>query len=190
MARLPILQGDGVADPDLKCLFHQTKGLGLEKFSHQLGILAHHPPLLGAITHLFEVYYRESVVPRKYLEMAILVVSFNNRCDYCVVHHTPLALDAGLTQPQVAAIEGRTWNDGGSFDETERTVLDFALQVSQRGGRVAESTFAALKETFTEQQLVELAVRTSMCEFFNRFNEIFQLENEGVAEVLFQRSQS
>ncbi len=188
MARLPLLDADAVADPSVKAVFSGMSELGLEKFMNQIAVLAHHPPLVKAVFGLLRAYHEGSVVPRKYLEMAILVVSNRNRCHYCVVHHTPSALDAGLSPAQVDAINEEAWAESGEFDETERTVLEFARQVSERGGRVSESTYTAMRAVFSEEQMVELTVRTAMCEFFNRFNEVFQLDVEPVAELLYQKA--
>ena len=48
--------------------------MGMEKFMNQIGTLANHPPIAKAIVALLKAYYFDSVVPRKYLEMAILLV--------------------------------------------------------------------------------------------------------------------
>jgi alkylhydroperoxidase family enzyme len=43
--------------------------------------------------------------------------------------------------------------------------------------------FARLREHFSEEQIVELTLRTALCGFFNRFNEAMQIEMEdGVLE--------
>ncbi|MEE8396281.1 MAG: carboxymuconolactone decarboxylase family protein [bacterium] len=188
MARLPLLDANTVDDPAIVAIFDQARAMGLGKFIHQLQALAHHPALLKAVFGLLRAYYEDSVVERKYLEMAILVVSNHNRCRYCVVHHTPSALTAGLSAEQVEAINAGNWAESAAFDEAERAVLAFADQASQRGGRVDESLYATLRTIFSEQQMVELAVRTAMCEFFNRFNEIFHLEIEPEAQALYRQA--
>lgn len=186
MARIPILNPGQAQDASLKAMFEGIEQMGMEKFMNQIGTLANHPPIAKAIVALLKAYYFDSVVPRKYLEMAILLVSARNRCHYCVVHHSPPALEAGLSHAQLAAIDEGTWEAAGLFDETERTVLRYTQQLSARSGRVDDSTFTALRRLFTEQQVVELTVRAAMCEFFNRFNEAFQIDMEPVAEVLYR----
>lgn len=188
MARVPIINAETAGSTNLRSLFRELEEMGLEKFNNQLGTLAHHPALAQAVFSLLRAYYYDSVVPRKFLEMAILLVSARNRCEYCVVHHTPMALNAGLSEAQLQAINELTWEDSGLFDATERTVLAFVDKVSANSGRVDDRTFAELRSVFNEQQVVELTVRAAMCEFFNRFNEVFQIDLEPVAEVLYKQA--
>lgn len=186
MARVPIQTGESAAEPALREVFEGMERLGLEKFGNQLGVLANHPALARAVFGLLEAYYEASVVPRKYLELAILLVSARNRCEYCVVHHSPPALAEGVTPAQLTAIEDGTWADSGLFDAVEHDVLRYTEQLSARGGRVDDSLHEAMRAHFDEAQLVELTVRAAMCEFFNRFNEAFQIDMEPVAEVLYR----
>lgn len=184
MARLPIQFRETA--PDLQDLFDGIERLGLEKFGNQLGVLGNHGGLARAVLGLLQAYYESSVVPRKYLELAILLVSARNRCDYCVVHHSPPALQAGVSAAQLAAIEDGSWAESDLFDAVERDVLRYTDQLSGRGGRIDDSLFEAMRGHFDDRQLVELTVRAAMCEFFNRFNEAFQIDMEPVAEALYR----
>ena len=185
MARLELLTKATGVDSSVQDIFDGVEEMGLERFMNQFRALAHHPAIAKAIYGLLQAYYFQSVVPKKYLEMAILLVSNLNRCNYCVVHHTPPALSNGVSREQLQAIEEGTWRDDGLFDETEQTVLAYAEQMNTRKGRVDDSVFQALQQAFSDQQVVELTVRIGMCEFFNRFNEVLQLDIEPVAEALY-----
>ena len=51
--------------------------------------------------------------------------------------------------------------------------------------------FEQLKEHFSEEQIVELTLRTALCGFFNRFNDVLQIELEdGVIEDMLSRGLS
>jgi len=130
------------------------------------------------------------VVDKKYLELAILMVSRLNQCNYCVVHHTPPALRYGISAEQLQAIEDGSWCDSALFDPVEQAVLRFAEQMNIRKGRIDDSLFDELSQTFDRAQIVELTVRTGMCEFFNRFNEALQLDIEPIAEALYAQAAS
>ncbi len=188
MARVPLLTADQDVAPEVRAVFESIEEMGLERFMNQFRALAHHPSLTQAIHGLMRAYYAESVVERKYLELAILMVSYLNRCNYCVVHHTPPALTNGISAAQLAAIEDGSWRKGRLFDPVERAVLLFAEQMNTRKGRIDESLFAELGRTFSRAQMVELTVRVGMCEFFNRFNEALQLDIEPVAEDLYAQA--
>ncbi|UCH49703.1 MAG: carboxymuconolactone decarboxylase family protein [Betaproteobacteria bacterium] len=188
MARIPLLTRDSDVGPHVREVFDSVEQMGLERFMNQFAALAHHPSLMHAMHGLMRVYYQQSVVDKKYLELAILMVSRLNRCHYCVVHHTPPALNYGVTAAQLQAIDDGSWRESEIFDPVERAVLRFAEQMNKRQGRIDDSLFTELSETFDRAQIVELTVRVGMCEFFNRFNEALQLEIEPVAEALFTQS--
>ena len=189
MARVPMLNAASTKTPEVGELFKSAQEMGLERFMNQFGALAHHPPLLHAIHELMRAYYTQSVVDKKYLELAILLISRLNRCSYCVVHHTPPAITEGISAEQLEAIENDSWRDSDLFDPAERLVLRFAEQMNQRQGRIDDSLFEELLEHFDQQQIVELTVRCGMCEFFNRFNEALQLDIEPEARRLLQEIQ-
>lgn len=189
MARVPLLTTDSDVTPDVRNVLENVEELGLERFMNQFAALAHHPPLMKGFHRLMQAYYKESVVEKKYIELAILMVSQLNKCNYCVVHHTPPALNYGITAAQLQAIEDGSWRDSELFDPVEDAVLRFAEQMSSRKGRVDDSLFDELSQSFDRAQIIELTVRAGMCEFFNRFNEALQLDIEPVAEMLFAQSQ-
>lgn len=188
MARVPLLTTDDDVAPEVRAVFESVEDMGLERFMNQFGALAHHPPLTQAIHGLMQAYYAESLVDKKYLELAILMVSHLNRCNYCVVHHTPPALNNGVSAAQLAAIEDGSWREGRLFNPVENAVLRFAEQMNTRKGRIDDSLFAELEQTFSRAQIVELTVRVGMCEFYNRFNEALQLDIESVAETLYAQA--
>ena len=190
MARIPLLNDDSDVAPEVKTMFKAVEELGLQRFMNQFAALAHHPPLAQAFHGLMRTYYTESLVDKKYLELAILMVSRLNQCNYCVVHHTPPALHYGISAAQLQAIEDGSWRDSTLFDPVECAVLRFAEQMNIRKGRIDDSLFDELSQTFDRAQIVELTVRTGMCEFFNRFNEALQLDIEPVAEALYAQTAS
>ena len=54
--------------------------------------------------------------------------------------------------------------------------------------RVRDALFTELRRHFTEEQIVELTLRTALCGFFNRFNDVLQIEMEdGVMEDMLSR---
>lgn len=185
MARVPMLNAESGVEPEVREVFKRVEAMGLDRFMNQFAALAHHPALAKAFHHVMRAYYFESVVAKKHLELGILMVSRLNRCNYCVVHHTPAAITEGIGHAQLDAIEDGTWRESELFDPAERAVLCYAEQMNIRKGRVDDSLFEELEKHFDRMQIVELTVRIGMCEFFNRFNEALQLDIEPVAGKLF-----
>ena len=125
----------------------------------------------------------ENVLPKRYLEIALVVVSKINECKYCVAHHTPRLVEQGLPAESVMAILEPTVP---GFDEVDMLVRDYAVQVTNNFNMMRDKIFEDLKQHFTEEQIVELTLRTALCGFFNRFNDALQIgmEEGVVADML------
>ena len=69
------------------------------------------------------------------------------------------------------------------LDEVDRLVRDYAVQVTENPQYMRDAIFEELKRHFSEEQIVELTLRTALCGFFNRFNDALQIGMEdGVIE--------
>src|SRR3546814_4326099 len=58
-------------------------------FRNQVAVFAHVPPALRHLMSLLLELRQAKTLPKRYLELAIVVVSKLNECDYCVTHHQP-----------------------------------------------------------------------------------------------------
>lgn len=154
-------------------------------FLSQIEMLAHTPGILTGLTEVYRWFGQAGTVPRKYHELAIVLVSNLNRCTYCVSHHTPFALESGALEDQIAAIQDGSWRGRRElFDEAEWTVLEFAEGVTLAPWKLPDELFARLRRHFDEAQIVELTARTALCSFWNKFNDALRLDLEpGVSEV-------
>jgi AhpD family alkylhydroperoxidase len=155
-------------------------------FLSQIEVLAHVPGVLEGLSQAYRWFGEAGTVPRKYHELAIVAVSNINRCKYCVSHHTPFALDLGATEKQVEAIQAGTWRQRPElFDQVEWDVLEYAEQVTLEPWKVSDELIGRLRRHFSDAQIVELTARTTLCSFWNKFNDALGLELEpGVTEVL------
>jgi len=122
----------------------------------------------------------EAILPKRYLEIALVVVSKLNECTYCVSHHAPRLVEQGLAAQTVEHILDP---DCPGLDEVDRLVRDYAVQVTEKPNGMRDAIFADLRRHFSEEQIVELTVRTALCGFFNRVNDTMQIGIEdGVVE--------
>ena len=62
-------------------------------FENQVKIFAHRPPALKHIMGMLLEFSEEEILPKRYLEIALVVVSKLNECTYCVAHHGPRMTD-------------------------------------------------------------------------------------------------
>ena len=141
-------------------------------FLNQVKVFAHRAPVLRHIQGLLLDLSDEALLPKRYLEIALVVVSKLNECTYCVSHHEPRLVSEGLEAQTVAAILD---DDCPGLDAVERLVRDYAVAVTQRPQRIRDAMFEELRRHFSEAQIVELTVRIALCGFFNRVNDALQI---------------
>ncbi len=154
-------------------------------FLNQVKVFAHRPPALKHIMGLLLDLDDEALLPKRYLEIALVAVSKLNECTYCVAHHMPRLVDQGLAPETVANI---LEPDCPGLDEVDKLVRDYAVQVTAKPQYMRDAIFEALKKHFTEAEIVELTLRTALCGFFNRFNDALQIGMEdGVIEDMLAR---
>lgn len=178
MARVRDIEVDEV-DEKLRPIYQRIEA-EFGPFMSQVKVFAHRPSILEHLMGLVLDLNEQKVVPKRYLEIAVLTVSKLNECRYCVAHHAPRLVETGL--PIETAMNILEPECPG-FDEVDRLVRDYAVQVTTDSKRVSDTMFAALREHFDEAQMVELTFRTAMCGFYNRFNEALRLDiEEGVLE--------
>ena len=151
-------------------------------FLNQVKVFAHRAPALRHVMGMLLELADEAILAKRYLEIALVAVSKVNECTYCVAHHGPRLVEQGLDPASVAAILD---SEVPGFDEVDTLVRDYAVAVTVDARRMPGSMVERLKSHFTEEQIVELTLRATLCGFFNRFNEALGIEvEEGVVEDL------
>jgi len=152
-------------------------------FLNQVKVFAHRPPALKHIMGLLLDFADEAILPKRYLEIALVVVSKLNACEYCVIHHAPRLVEQGVAAESVEHILDETVP---GFDAVDHLVRDYAVKVTNDFHRVRDKTFEDLRSHFTEEQIVELTLRTALCGFFNRFNDVLQIgvEDSAMTDML------
>ncbi len=154
-------------------------------FLNQVKVFAHRPPALKHIMGLLLDLADEAFLDKRHLEIALVVVSKLNECDYCVAHHTPRLVEQGLPAEMVANI---LEPDCPGLDEVDRLVRDYAVEVTTASSRMRDAIFERLAEHFSEAEIVELTLRIALCGFFNRFNDALQIGmEEGVIEDMLAK---
>jgi len=154
-------------------------------FLNQVKVFAQRPPVLKHIMGLLLELADEALLPKRSLEIAIVVVSKLNECAYCVAHHTPRLVDQGLSADTVARI---LEPDCPGLTPLDRLVRDYAVQVTTEPNRIRDGVFTELRMHFTEEQIVELTVRTALCGFFNNVNDALGIGlEEGVIEEMLAK---
>ena len=180
MARVRDVEIDEVPEDVRPTYARFTREYG--PFLNQVRVFAHRPVVLKHLMGLLLDLADEALLSKRYLEIALVVVSQLNECEYCVAHHNPRLVRLGLAPETVAGI---LEPDCPGLNAVERLVRDYAMQVTNRPQAIDEALFAELKNHFNEAEIVELTLRTTLCGFFNSFCDAMGIEmEEGVLEDL------
>jgi len=185
MTRVRTLNADELVGADRE-IYERAASYG--EFGSLLGAMANRPPVLRNTWNLLLELKDEGVLPKRYLELALVMVSKLNECTYCVSHHTPFLRIAGVSDD--AALNILDFANQAEFDEVDKLVCEYSREVTCNWNRVRDDLFTRLRQHFDDAQIVELTWRISLCGAFNRFNDVLQTEVEDGVEVIAQDSAS
>ncbi|MBR0643120.1 carboxymuconolactone decarboxylase family protein [Plastoroseomonas hellenica] len=150
-------------------------------FRNQVAVFAHVPAALRHLMAMLMELREAKTLPKRYLEIAIIVVSKLNECHYCVAHHTPFLTVEGISPAGIDRI--LDYRDHPELDEVDRVVVEWAIAAWETPNRIRDALYQRLRAHFSEAQVVELTLRTTLCGFFNRFNDALQIEEEQEAQT-------
>jgi len=181
MARVSDVELDAVPE-DVKPIYERYAS-EYGPFLNQVRVFAHRPVAVKHIMGLLLELKDEQILPKRYLEIALVTVSKINECRYCVAHHTPRLIQQGLAPETAANI---LEPDCPGLDTVDRLVRDYSVEVTERFRYIRDNMFEELRRHFSEEQIVELTLRISLCGFFNRFNDALMIgmEDNVKADVL------
>jgi uncharacterized peroxidase-related enzyme len=165
--------------PDQAAIFEQFAA-SYGPFRNQVAVFAHVPAALRHLMPMLMELREAATLPKRTLEIAIVVVSKLNACDYCVAHHKPFLAVEGLSS---TAIDRLLEPDNPELDEVDRLVVEYARVAWETPNRIRDSLFQRLRQHFSEAQIVELTLRITLCGFFNRFNDALLIEEEPEAHA-------
>lgn len=89
----------------------------------------------------------------------------------------------GITEEQLADLS--QFEASAHFNQEEKLVLRLAGALTRTPADVDDGLFAALRERFSEQELVELSAAIAWENYRARFNRTFAVESEGFSKGKF-----
>lgn len=135
------------------------------------------PDAIRALVGLNTYSDQCSIAPvfRRVLET---LVSKINGCSYCIAVHSRQALSLGETQQRLDALD--RWSDSDLFSDAEKVALEWASYVTRLDSPdVRDRTFTALREHFSDRQIVDLTFIVLSMNAWNRIGVSFRHEAEG-----------
>jgi len=115
-------------------------------------VLIRHPKLFQRFLP-FAIYIHTSTLPSRDRELLILRIAWLCQAEYEWAHHAISGKQAGLTDQEILRItKGPNVEGWSSFDAT----LLQAVDELHKNAFISDSTWVALAEQYTEQQLMDL----------------------------------
>lgn len=114
----------------------------------------------------------------KIQQLVIIKTSALNQSAYCMSHNVPLGKKVGLSQEQIAAAQGSEYMASPHLDGRQKAAVRWAEAVTTMKARDDDEAFAAMKQHFSEKQIVELTVFCGMWNYSNRLCEALHVDLE------------
>ena len=138
--------------------------------------MAHWPELLGAFGGLGATILQTGDIEPELKQLIALVSSRASGCNYCQAHTSHSAHRAGAGQAKIAA--AFEFEQSSLFSDRERVALRFSWHAALQPNATEPSDFAALKQFFSEREVVEIVAVVSLFGFLNRWNDTMATELE------------
>ncbi len=168
MARLPML-AQQPADPAALALFDQVRSARGPDFvlPDLYRVLGLAPPMFKAWLDFAWPLRLHAVTPRSLRELLILRGAQVSGTDYEWGHHVPMALESGVTQAQIDALDA--WASSDLFSAAERAVLRMVDEVTRGPGASADAIAQLQQCGFGPPEVVELVLTASFYVCVSRF---------------------
>lgn len=140
------------------------------------------PRLFVAVALLYGMIDRRSSPISPSLRSLVTVrVSQLNGCEFCVDINAATLLQRGIGETKV--MELSRWRESELFDPVERLALDYAEGMTRAPDAVSDELFAALRERFDEDAIVELTGLIAFQNMSSRFNSALRVPPQGFCRL-------
>ncbi len=89
----------------------------------------------------------EAVLPKRYLELAIVTVSLLNKCEYCVAHHAPKLAVQGVSRAGSERLLDYT--NHPELDDVDKLVVEYSIAVTNNWSQTRDAIFFRLRHHFS-----------------------------------------
>jgi uncharacterized peroxidase-related enzyme len=161
--------------PDLEDLFKHYDNT-LSFVPNSLFTMARRPEILRAFSDLITKIWRTGTLPIQLKPLVAVISSQAAGCRYCQAHEAVDARERGVEAEKIAAV----WEFETSplFSEAERAALRLARDASLQPNLATAAHFDALREHYTEGEIVEIMAVISLFGFLNRWNDTLATDLE------------
>ena len=136
--------------------------------------MAHRPEIFETIIAHMDAVLKTGTLSTALKELVIVRTSQLNRTPYCLASHTALSKRLGWTDEQLAALEDASASD--LFTESEKVAIHLAEVMTLDAHGYTPDDFDQLRRFYSEGEVVELMAAIGLFNYFNRFNDLLEME--------------
>lgn len=136
--------------------------------------MAHRPQIFETIIAHMEAVLNTGTLPKKLKELVIVRTSQVNRTPYCLASHTAISKRLGWTDIQLDALKDSAGSN--QFTDAEKAAIHLAEAMTLFPHGYTDEDFARLRSFYSEGEVVELMAAIGLFNYFNRFNDLLQME--------------
>lgn len=151
-------------------------------------VLAHNPGLAAGVLEFGKRLFEATGLPRRLVELVRIRVAFHNQCRSCMAIRYHSAVDDGLTEGAVCSLEKP--QESSDLTPAEKAAIAYADISSTNHFAIDDSHFDALREHFSETEIVELGAFIAFFIGFGRLSaawhliddlpEVYQTDSDGL----------
>jgi len=172
MPRISRLNRDQVSGPSLAIYDRVLRDRG--NVPNMFRTMAHRPEIFETIIAHMEAVLNTGTLPKALKELVIVRTSQVNRTPYCLASHTAICKRLGWSDVQLEALQ----EAGASreFSEGEKVAIHLAEVMTLDAHTYSEADFQRLRSFYSEGEVVELMAAIGLFNYFNRFNDLLEME--------------
>ena len=136
--------------------------------------IAMRPEILRAFAETGAGVYPGGLLDRKLKEKVIMKSSLLNECQFCVNSHRDMMRMIGIPQTQIDELEAP-----GNLTPKEELAVQYTAAVMEDSNLVSDELFAQIKESFSDEEIVELTYLIGFINHLNMFNNALRVTYRG-----------
>jgi uncharacterized peroxidase-related enzyme len=135
--------------------------------------MAHRPEIFETIIAHMDAVLNTGTLSKALKELVIVRTSQCNRTAYCLASHTAICKRLGWTDTQLEALKDAPISD---FTDAEKAAIYLAEVMTLYPHGYTPQDFEHLRSFYSEGEFVELMAAIGLFNYFNRFNDILEME--------------
>lgn len=177
--RIPMLEREQV-EGDIAALYdkiYAERGV----VPYMFKTVAHVPALALGFAAFLKPLMSDGELAAWYKELVATRVALLNTCEYCISSHRYLAKLRGASAEQMDAIDSY---ESGPFTEKEKAGFRYADRLHTSTHAIDDAAYAAVKEHFNDNEIIELTAVAAAFEFFPRFVSALEVPVTPIPEAV------